>query len=209
MTHNVGAQKEHLSNWLRFINCPRHVTGPIFNICRHMIFYIIWQSNKNPSQWCPTWLILWLLITIQKQFINVQYRDTSKVENKVRMGVSIQILPKQLLHFRCYNRCFIEDFLKTSWHLWEQLKPLTRGTSSGLHSSRLQDRCRRLQDVFIEDFLKTSSHLWEQLKPVTTGTSSGLHSSRLQDRCRRLQDVFIEDFLKTSSHLWEQLKTVN
>ena len=58
-------------------------------------------------------------------------------------------------------------------YIWEQLKPLTRGTSSGLHSSRFQDRCRRLQDVFIEDLLKTSSHLWEQLKPFTRG--------RLQD----------------------------
>ena len=110
--------------------------------------------------------------------------------------------------WRRLQEVFIEDFLKTSSHLWEQLKPLTRGTSSGLHSSRIQDRCRRLQGVFSEHLLKTSSYLWEQLQPVTTGTSSGLPSSRLQDRCRRLQDVFIEDFLKTSSHLWEQLKPV-
>ena len=32
-----------------------------------------------------------ILITIQRQFINVQYRDTSKVENMVRIGVPIQI----------------------------------------------------------------------------------------------------------------------
>ena len=110
--------------------------------------------------------------------------------------------------WRRLQEVFIEDFLKTSPHLWEQSKPLTRGTSSGLHSSRLQDRCRRLQDVFIEDFLKTSPHLWEQSKPLTRGTSSGLSSSRLHDRCRRLQDVFSEHLLKTSSYLWEQLKPV-
>ena len=32
-----------------------------------------------------------ILVTIQRQFINVQYRDMSKVENMVRIGVSIQI----------------------------------------------------------------------------------------------------------------------
>ena len=31
-----------------------------------------------------------MLVTIQRQFINVQYRDTSKVENMVRIGVSIK-----------------------------------------------------------------------------------------------------------------------
>ena len=39
--------------------------------------------------------------------------------------------------WRRLQEVFIEDFLKTSSHLWEQLKPLTRGTSSGLPSSRL------------------------------------------------------------------------
>ena len=111
--------------------------------------------------------------------------------------------------WRRLQEVFIEYFLKTSSHLWEQLNPLTRGTSSGLPSSRLQDRCRRLHDVFSEHLLKTSSYLWEQVKPVTTGTSSGLPSSRLHDRCRRPQDVFSEHLLKTSSYFWEQLKTVN
>ena len=32
-----------------------------------------------------------ILVTIQRQFINVQYRDTLKVENMVRIGVPIQI----------------------------------------------------------------------------------------------------------------------
>ena len=32
-----------------------------------------------------------ILVTIQRQFINVQYRDTSKVESMVRTGVAIQI----------------------------------------------------------------------------------------------------------------------
>ena len=32
-----------------------------------------------------------VLVTIQRQFINVQYRDTSKVDNVVRIGVSIQM----------------------------------------------------------------------------------------------------------------------
>ena len=44
-----------------------------------------------------------ILITIQRQLINVQYCDTSKVENMVRIGASIQILPKQLLHPYIFN----------------------------------------------------------------------------------------------------------
>ena len=32
-------------------------------------------------------MICTVLVTIQRQFINVQYRDTSKVENMVRIGV--------------------------------------------------------------------------------------------------------------------------
>ena len=32
-----------------------------------------------------------ILITTQRQFINVQYGDTSKVESMVRIGVPIQI----------------------------------------------------------------------------------------------------------------------
>ena len=32
-----------------------------------------------------------ILVTIQRQFINVQYRETSKVENMVRIGVSMQM----------------------------------------------------------------------------------------------------------------------
>ena len=32
-----------------------------------------------------------ILVTIQRQFINVQYRDTLKVVNMVRIGVPIQI----------------------------------------------------------------------------------------------------------------------
>ena len=99
------------------------------------------------------------------------------------------LLTKSYISWPSLQEVFIEDFLKTSSHLWEQLKPLTRGTSSWLPSSRLQDWCRRLQDVFIENFLKTSAHLWEQLNPLTRGASSGLPSSRLQDRCRRPQTV--------------------
>ena len=30
-----------------------------------------------------------ILVTIQRQFINVQYRDTSKIVNMVRIGESI------------------------------------------------------------------------------------------------------------------------
>ena len=53
-----------------------------------------------------------ILVTIQRQFINVQYRDTSKVENMVRIGVSIQ--SKQLLHPYIFNATIqlrIQDIL--------------------------------------------------------------------------------------------------
>ena len=56
-----------------------------------------------------------ILVTIQRQFINVQYRNTSKVENMVRMGVPIQILPKQLLHPYIFNATIqfrIQDILR-------------------------------------------------------------------------------------------------
>ena len=105
------------------------------------------------------------------------------------------------LHWR-----LLEDVFTPLW----TIKPLTTGTSSGLPSSRLPDRHRRLQDIFIEDFLKTSSHVhpWGQLKPLTRGTSSWLPSSRLPDQCRRLQDVFIKDFIEDVFTPLRTIKTV-
>ena len=48
-----------------------------------------------------------ILVTIQRQFINVQYRATSKVENMVRMGVgtytNIAKTASASLYFHCYN----------------------------------------------------------------------------------------------------------
>ena len=105
---------------------------------------------------------------------------------------------------RCLYWIRLEDVFTPMW----TIKPVTTVTSSGLPSSRLQDRCRRLQYVFIEDFLKTSSHPWEQLKPLTRGTSSWLPSSRLPDRCRRLQGVFIKDFLEDVFTPLRTIKTV-
>ena len=46
-----------------------------------------------------------ILVTIQRQFINVQYRDTSKVENMVRRGTYTNIAKTAIasLYFQCYN----------------------------------------------------------------------------------------------------------
>ena len=49
-----------------------------------------------------------ILVTIQRQFINIQYRDTSKVENMVRIGVptrGYQTAKTAIasLYFQCYN----------------------------------------------------------------------------------------------------------
>ena len=48
-----------------------------------------------------------ILVTIQRQFIDVQYRDTSKVENMVRIGVCIytNIAKTAIasLYFQSYN----------------------------------------------------------------------------------------------------------
>ena len=90
----------------------------------------------------------------------------------------------------------LEDVLTPLW----TIRPLTTGTSSGLPSSRLPDRCRRLQDVFIKDFLEDVFTPLRAIKTVIWGgTSSGLPSISLPDRSRRLQDVFIEAFFTTSS----------
>ena len=55
-----------------------------------------------------------ILVTIPRQFINVQYRGMSKVENMVLIGVPIQIQPKQLLHPYIFNATIqfrIQDIL--------------------------------------------------------------------------------------------------
>ena len=44
-----------------------------------------------------------ILVTIQRQFINVRYRDVSKVVNMVRIGPPIYIQPKQVLHPYIFN----------------------------------------------------------------------------------------------------------
>ena len=44
-----------------------------------------------------------ILVTIQRHFINVQYRDTSKIENMVRIGVPIAKTAIASLYFQCYN----------------------------------------------------------------------------------------------------------
>ena len=48
-----------------------------------------------------------ILVTIQRQFINVQYRDTSKVENMVCIGpgtyTNITKTAIASLYFQCYN----------------------------------------------------------------------------------------------------------
>ena len=55
-----------------------------------------------------------ILVTIQMQFINVQYHDKSKVESMVCIGVHIQIYPKQQLHPYIFNATIqfrIQDIL--------------------------------------------------------------------------------------------------
>jgi hypothetical protein len=41
ITHYVDAKKEHVSNWLRFINCSRHVSeeNVMMHTCYGHVFY--------------------------------------------------------------------------------------------------------------------------------------------------------------------------
>ena len=57
------------------------VKWPMFNICKHMIHHMTEWWKSFPM--VPHIVYFDILVTIQRQFINVQYRDTSKVENMV------------------------------------------------------------------------------------------------------------------------------
>ena len=61
-----------------------------------------------------------ILVTIQMQFINVQYRDTSKVENMVRIGVYIKNIAKTAiasLYLQCYNPISYSGHPRGSKHI--------------------------------------------------------------------------------------------
>ena len=46
-------------------------------------------EDENSFLMVPHMVYVVILVTIQRQFINVQYRDASKVVNMVRIGESI------------------------------------------------------------------------------------------------------------------------
>ena len=53
---------------------------PMFNICKHMIHHMTEWWKSVPM--VPHMVYFDRLVTIQRQFINVQYRDTSKIWSK-------------------------------------------------------------------------------------------------------------------------------
>ena len=62
-----------------------------------------------------------ILVTIQRQFINVQYRDASKVENMVRIvGIYTTIAKTAIasLYFQCYNPISYSGHPKGSQKYW-------------------------------------------------------------------------------------------
>ena len=95
-----------------------------------------------------------ILVTIQKQFINVQYRDTSTVENMVRMGVPIQISPKQLVHpyiFTATIQFRIQDILGVQKNIgWLRCGGCTRVISGPRPTVKY---CFIQTGLVIQDFL--------------------------------------------------------